>query len=146
MLFFNTCYCENSYQLGIIQLIFYPLIALYSEKQFCFLFLFLQRLFAKVEKMVTGGIHGTVIVTSHALLAIRLIDHVRPRLHWITTLTITCVNIHMIISVKILVSKNIFVENFVATISRTHPCSIYYFTTITSEYIWINRRTWVRNV
>ena len=35
----------------------------------------------------------------------------------------------MITSVKILVSKNISVENFVATISRTHPCSINYVTT-----------------
>lgn len=142
MLFFNTCYCENlSVRDNSTNIL--PTDCSFILKNN---FLFLQRLFAKVEKMVTGGIHGTVIVTSHALLAIRLIDHVRPRLHWITTLTITCVNIHMIISVKILVSKNIFVEDFVATISRTHPCSIYYFTTITSGYIWINRRTWVRNV
>ena len=36
----------------------------------------------------------------------------------------------MITSVKILVSKNISVENFVATTCWAHPCFIYYVTTI----------------
>ena len=52
----------------------------------------------------------------------------------------------MITNVKILVSKNIFVENVFATTSLTHPCSIYYCTTFTSEYIRIKGITWVQNV
>ena len=36
----------------------------------------------------------------------------------------------MITSVKILVSKNISVENFIATTCWAHPCPIYYVTTI----------------
>ena len=79
--------------------------------------------------MVTGETHGIVMITLLATQAILSIDPVPSKLHWITTLTKTYVNILMITSVKILVSKNISVENFVATISRTHPCSINYVTT-----------------